>query len=103
MFLVSYPFSHIPLKRPGQNFHTYLQPGPTVSLTVKYQRVEICKISGFFDELPYMNLSKLLNGIVKVLTRICQSFSKICSSSLCISRPLPKKTMVRVDQDFEGC
>ena len=51
----------------------------------------------------YMNLSKLLNEIIKVLTWICWSFSWICQSCLRISFPLPKKIMVRVDQDFEGC
>ena len=39
---------------------------------------------------------KLLLGFVKVVTWICQVV-------LCISSPLPIKTKVKFDQDFQAC
>ena len=65
-----------------------------------------------------MYSSKLLHGFVKVATWICLSSSWICKNCyldllrflhgfvkdvLCISRPLPNKTKLKLDQDFSTC
>ena len=63
----------------------------------------ICQSSemGFFKlSHVYMDLSKLIHGIVKVATWICKSCYMV---DLFISHPLPNKTKLKFGQDFKAC
>ena len=65
----------------------------------------------FWIMLKFLDLSKLINLFLQVVTWICQKIYMdllklllgFVTVLLCISCPLPNKTKLKFDQDFKAC